>query len=231
MIRGRSKDAWSSPDLGAYFWVHSVLSTPVSQSDETLLAAWAKGDKKAGDQLFERVFPILLRFFRNKVSLAEAEDLVQRSLETLVQKHERFRGVSSFTTFVIGIARIELLRHLRARHKLQKREGAELEVSIADLDPSPSAVAAKASEEKLLLAALRAIPVELQLVLELHYWEEMTMAEIAEVIEVPVGTAKSRMRRAKEKLEAVMGAISADPSLRQSTVSGLDDWAKGLRRT
>ena len=92
-------------------------------------------------------------------------------------------------------------------------------------------MAAKASEEKLLLAALRAIPVELQLVLELHYWEEMTMAEIAEVIEVPVGTAKSRMRRAKEKLEAAMGAISADPSLRQSTVSGLDDWAKGLRRT
>jgi RNA polymerase sigma-70 factor (ECF subfamily) len=168
---------------------------------------WAAGDNRAGQALFSNIFPLLVRFFRNKVSGLECEDLVQKTMMALVEKHERFRGESSFRTFVLGMARIELLRFLRARHRKETRETDFEQVSVADLDPSPSEVTAQHQRERLLLEAFRAIPVELQLVLELHYWEDMTAAEIAQVIDKPVGTAKSRLRRAKERLEATLGAV------------------------
>ena len=65
--------------------------------------------------------------------------------------------------------------------------------------------------------------------LELYYWEEMTAVEIAEVVECPVGTAKSRLRRAKEQLEAALVEIAESPELARSTMSNLAHWAAGLR--
>ena len=141
----------------------------MSTSEIELLRAWASGDAKAGDRLFVSVFPLLVRFFRNKVPGPEMEGLVQKTMMALVEKHERFRGDSSFKTFVIGMGRIELLRHLRSRHRREQREVDLEAVSIADLDPSPSQVSAQRAEQRLLLEALRRIPVELQLVLELFY--------------------------------------------------------------
>lgn len=201
----------------------------MQDTEQGLLQAWAAGNNGAGEELFAQVFPILVRFFRNKVSLQETEDLVQKTLMALVEKHDRFRGDSSFKTFVIGMARIELLRFLRARHKREGRETDFEAVSIVDLDPSPSQVAAKHAEQQLLLLALRKIPVELQLVLELFYWEEMTAAEIAQVIDTPVGTAKSRLRRAKEKLDVALNELADSPGLMLSTMSDLDGWAARLR--
>jgi RNA polymerase sigma-70 factor (ECF subfamily) len=58
--------------------------------------------------------------------------------------------------------------------------------------------------------ALRRLPVELQVVVELHYWEEQSTAEMAEVLEVPQGTVKSRLRRAREQLEVDLGAAAAE---------------------
>lgn len=176
-----------------------VVSAQVPDAHKELLDAWAEGDRRAGDQLFRQVFPVLIRFFGNKVPAADTEDLVQHTLEALVEKRDRFRADSRFTTFAIGMARIELLRYLRQRHGSTQGKVVDFEArSVADLDPGPSQMAAVRDEHRLLLAALRRIPVELQIVLELHYWEELTTAEMAEVIDVPVGTIKSRLRRARE---------------------------------
>lgn len=181
----------------------------VNDLEHDLLRDWAAGDCQAGQALFAKIFPLLVRFFRNKLSALECEDLVQKTMMALVEKHDRFRGESSFRTFVLGMARIELLRYLRARHRREARETNFEEVSVADLDPSPSEVTAHHERQRLLLDAFRRIPIELQLVLELHYWEDMTAVEIAQVIGTPVGTAKSRLRRAKERLEATVSAAQA----------------------
>jgi DNA-directed RNA polymerase specialized sigma24 family protein len=76
---------------------------------------------------------------------------------------------------------------------------------------------------------LRTIPFELQVVLELHYWEQCPVAEIAEVLGVPEGTAKSRLRRGREQLRAAVERLAERPDLAQSTLHGLDTWAREVQ--
>ncbi len=83
--------------------------------------------------------------------------------------------------------------------------------------------------ERLFLAALRRIPVESQAVLELTYWEKMTAAEVAEVFDIAVGTAKSRLRRARQQLSAAASRIARAPELLESTMGGLERWVEQLR--
>ena len=75
----------------------------------------------------------------------------------------------------------------------------------------------------------RRLPLELQVVLELYFWEEMTAADIGRVIDKPEGTVRTRVRRAKQLLEEILPTLAASPQELKSTTSGLDDWAASLR--
>lgn len=197
------------------------------RSDEDLLSAWKAGDRRAGAELFERHYEAIARFFRNKVG-ADASDLIQRTFLALVESRERFRGDSSFRTFLFAVAHNVLGRHYRSK----RRDGDRLDfasVSVHDLGPTPTALLARRDEERVLLAALRRIPIELQVILELYFWEKMKAAEIAAILQVPEGTARTRIRRAKQLLEAQMHAIGTAPALIESTLSGLDHWAAAVR--
>ncbi len=194
--------------------------------DGHMLELWRAGDAEAGNRLFERHFDGIYRFFANKVG-EDATDLVQRTFLACIEGQHRFEGRSSFRTYLFAIARHELFGHWRRRRS--EEIDASL-TSIAALDDSPSRVLVKRFEERLLLEGLRSIPLDLQVVLELRYWEEMTMEEIAEVVGVPVGTAKSRMRRAREALASAMASLEEDPARVEATLQDLDGWARGVRR-
>ncbi len=86
---------------------------------------------------------------------------------------------------------------------------------------------AERDEQQVLLVALRKIPVEYQIVLELVYWEDMTAVEIAEALELPLGTAKTRIRRGRQLLEEALAEVGG--AALQSTLSDLDGWARSLR--
>ena len=194
-------------------------------SDYELLTAWASGDKRAGDTLFGRYFDNVYRFFRNKVG-DDAEDLIQKTFLGCVEASSRFRRDSSFRTFLFSIARNQLLRHFSA-----KTRDARLDFgvsSIHDMAPSPRAQIADKREQRLLLAALRRIPVDLQIVLELHYWEGLTGPALAEVLEIPEGTVRSRLRRAREILVKRMSELSDSEEVLRSTIDNLEQWAASL---
>ena len=87
-------------------------------------------------------------------------------------------------------------------------------------------VIARGQRDAALLAALRNLPLELQLVLELHYWEGMSTAELAEVLELAQGTVKTRLFRARAQLRERMGA---DPSPEVEATDDFDAWAQSLR--
>lgn len=195
--------------------------------DAALLLAWRDGDKAAGRELFSRYYDLVSRFFSNKVSTDRA-DLVQSTFMACLEKVDQLRKAESFRSFLFSIARFELLHHYRRKHKREVGFDSD-DVSICDLDPSPSAVVAKHQEQRLLLEALRHIPIDLQIVLELSYWEQMTTAEIATVLGIAPGTVKSRVRRAREKLDAALEQLATSPVLLQSTVANLENWAAGLR--
>lgn len=196
----------------------------MSATDDELFRAWQAGDRRAGEALFERHYDALDRFFLNKVG-DRAGDLVQRTFVACIEAASRFRGDASFRTFMFAIARNQLLKHLRDHGRERERLDPAV-TSICDLDPSPSVVAARREQERLLLAALRRLPIDEQIALELHYWEQLSATEIAAVLEIPVGTAKSRLRRARDRLEAALAG--PDPA-RAATLDDLERWAKELR--
>lgn len=197
---------------------------PVSCSDNELLERWRGGDRDAGNELFERHFDAIYRFFVHKVP-DDATDLVQRTFLACVEGRERFRGASSFRTYLFAIARHELLAHWRKR-----RPTADPAVSsVLDLSASPSTALALRAEHRLLLEALRSIPLELQIAIELHYWEELSAREIAEILELPEGTAKSRLRRAREALLERIAELEAGPGRFETTQLNLEVWAASLK--
>lgn len=194
-------------------------------TDSELLDAWRSGDRGAGDELFERHFESVARFFRNKVNQG-VEDLIQRTFLACIENRDKFRGESQFRTFILGIARHVLFRYYRDKRRDGKHFDA-LNTSVCDLEPSPSAIVAKHKDQERLLAALRRIPMDLQIALELHYWEGMTTAEIGEVLGIPHGTASSRVRRAKESLLRALGQTLGGAAV--PSEEDLDAWANGLR--
>jgi RNA polymerase sigma factor (sigma-70 family) len=205
-----------------------VRSVPVE--DAALFEAWRAGDKRAGKQLFERYYDPLYRFFRNKAG-AEAVDLVQKTLLGCLESLPRYRGEGSFRSWLFGVAYRQLHAHYRSQ--ISERARFDLDastVSVFDLDPTPSRVLAKHREQRLLLEALRRIPIELQVALELHYWEQLSDVEIARVLELPLGTAKSRIRRGRLLLAERLAEIATTPEELHGTLDNLDVWASQLRK-
>jgi RNA polymerase sigma-70 factor (ECF subfamily) len=195
--------------------------------DPELFAAWRDGDQHAGLQLFDRYYANVTRFFRSKVHDGWA-DLVQSTFLACVASKDRFRGEGGFRQYLFSIAYKQLISHYRRR----SRDQAKLEfteVSAVDLDPSPSAVAGTRAELKLMLQAMRRIPIDFQVILELHYWEHMSTQECALTLEIPQGTAKSRLRRARELVKQQMHEIAESPNLAKSTIDGFERWAEALR--
>lgn len=197
--------------------------------DFELLDAWRGGDLQAGSKLFDRHFESIHRFLRNKVG-DDTDEVMQRTLLACVETRDRFRGASTFRTYLFGVARLELLAHYRRKRKFNNELDIE-EKSFYDLDPSPSTVVARHKEQMLLHEALRRLPIDLQIALELHYWENMSATEVATVLEIPSGTVKSRLRRAKEMLREIMEAITISKTHLESTMGDLEGWAKSLGET
>lgn len=196
-------------------------------TDEDLLDAWRDGDQKAGQELLRRHFPALYRFFANKAQDA-CDDLIQKTMMAAVRSRDQFRGEASFRSYLFVLARNELYKNLRSRSRdrlVFDPEGS----SVWDGQRSPSTMAAKNQEERLLLDALRRIPVELQVALELHYWEDLSTAELARILEIPQGTVKSRLRRAREQLVVQLEALATDAVKLRSTVDNLEGWAQRIR--
>ncbi len=198
------------------------------RSDGELLTAWGAGDRGAGEELLARHFEAVVRFFHNKIE-RDHDDLIQKTFLGCLEGRAQYRGDGSFRAFLFGVAKNVLGKHLRQRY----HEPAALDlahVSVAELGHSPSLLVAEDQQQELMLHALRRIPIDHQIVLELHYWEGMTAAEIGEVLGVPLGTAKTRLRRAKQLLAAELSDLHAGVTGAEPTETRLDTWARGVRR-
>lgn len=197
-------------------------------TDGELLTRWRAGDSASGEALFERYYDSVERFFFNKVG-REIADLAQETFVRCIESREQIpQQEDRFRLYLFGIAYHVLNRHLRLRYR-----GGELldssEVSIRDIEPGPATLAGQRQNDRLLLEGLRSIPVDDQVILELHYWEELTTDDIAEVLAIPVGTARGRLQRAREKLTEQMTRLTESPWDLESTFAGVEDWAEALR--
>lgn len=203
--------------------------------DRDLLLAWRAGDAAAGQRLIERHLEPIHRFFSNKVP-GVTDDLVQKTFLACVEAVEAFEGRASFRSYLFGIARNVLYRHYRESWREYGRDQHHafdpLVVSVSTVavdERSPADRVTDREEQRLLLRALRSLPLELQTLLELAYWEGLADRELAEILEVPPGTIKSRLRKARTQLEQLMSTLTSSPSLLASSRHTLDAWAAGIR--
>ena len=196
-------------------------------TDATLLDAWRAGDAKAGGELFARHFESIFRFFRNKVA-GDIEDLVQQTFLACVEGRDRFRDDASFRTYLFSIARRRLHRSYRRAYRAARTIDFGVS-SVWDLAPSPSCVLVEHDEQRLLLEALRRIPVDHQIVLELYHWEGLSGPALATVLEIPEPTVRSRIRRGTAMLRRQMKEIASSRQVLESTLTNLDGWARSVR--
>jgi RNA polymerase sigma-70 factor (ECF subfamily) len=196
----------------------------MSETDLALLDAWRTGDSGAGEALFQRHFDSIYGFFETKCE-ADADELVQSTFLACVRARDQFRKESSFRTYLFTIARHELYRVLRGR----QRDGARLDFelsSIAELVSTPGTRIARNQEHRQLIDALRQLSVEQQTLLELHYWEDLDIAALAEVFDIPQPTIRTRLHRARKALRDKMAQVA--PQRVHDTLESMDEWARGL---
>lgn len=208
--------------------LRSFLVDLAAQSDLALLDAWRGGDRSAGSALFLRHYTLVNRFFRSKANAADVADLIQGTFVACIEGKDRYDGSGAFKSWLLGIAFRLLCRHYRGKQRLSARIDFA-SVSACDLAPSPSQVVAARQEQRLILAALRKIPLEHQALLELVFWEDFTAADAAAVLGLPLGTVKSRIRRAHALLREQLAAQAESPAVLETTLTRLDDWARDLR--
>lgn len=177
--------------------------------DVDLLDRWCAGDKVAGNELVKRHFESLYRFFEHKVDRrGDADELVQETLIKCVSSRDAFRRQSSFRTYLFTIARHALYGYWRQRAGRTAAVDFE-EVSIASLSTSVGTRLARQEDSQRLLTALRTLPADQQLVLELFYWEGLDGDQIAEVFAIAPATVRSRLFRARDALRAVIDERAA----------------------
>ena len=203
--------------------------TPLVVDEFALLRAWQKGDDDAGHQLLRRHVDTVYHFFLNKTGPAPAEELTQSTFETCVEKREQLNESGSIRAYLLAIARRKLLQH----RDEWRRRGSRYNHLTGTLEggaTSPSLAAARNEQQRLVLEGLQQLPLDFQIAVELHYWEDLSVVEIARVLDVAPGTVKSRLHRARHMLKETIENFGAAPEVRDATVKGLHTWISSLRR-
>jgi RNA polymerase sigma factor (sigma-70 family) len=183
----------------------SWITTKPLADDVRLIRRIACGDRQALAELYacyqRTLFAYLLQLTPD---YGLAEELLQDTLVAVWKSAHSFEGRSSVLTWLIGIARRQAYNTLR-QHKLPATDISELEeLPAPDPEPEASALASVARDE-LVQVFRRLAPVHRE-VLVLIFVQELSYQEAATVLEVPVGTVKSRLNHARRALRALLDA-------------------------
>jgi RNA polymerase sigma-70 factor (ECF subfamily) len=173
--------------------------------DLELVTRWQAGDASAFETLVRRherpVFRLALRMLGNR---EEAEDVAQEALLSLHRHGHRFRRESRFSTFVYRVTanaalnRRRTLGRSRARERLLAERESGFDPSPSPRNPGDALVGAEAQAR--VQEALQELSPDLRLAVVLFDIEGLPYGEIARVLEVPEGTVKSRIHRARNAL-------------------------------
>ncbi|MEM7157913.1 MAG: RNA polymerase sigma factor [Myxococcota bacterium] len=193
-----------------------------------LLRAWREGDGRAGSRLFELHFDSVHRFFYGKIEDAQVDELTQETFLAVVRHRDQLSLHRSVRAYLFAVARHKLYDALRKQGRASPDESVA-ERTLEDIGPTPTSLLAKQQQHRLLLHALRGLPIDLQILMELRHFEDLRGPELAEALDVPEGTVRSRLRRSHRLLRERLEALAASPEEVRSTLSDLEDWAKVVR--
>ena len=180
-----------------------------ASDDAQLLARIAGGDRLAMQALFARhrlrVFRFLLRFVRNE---ANAEDVLAEVFIDVWRQAGTFEGRSSVSTWLLSIARYKALSQVRQRKEAPLDE--EYAAGIADETDDPEVEMAKKDKSAALRACLEKLSADHREMIDLVYYHEKSVEDVARIVGIPPATVKTRLFYARQKLSEIMKRAGVD---------------------
>ena len=174
-----------------------------STSDEVLIGRIANGDRLAMQVLYARhhvrVYRFVLRFVRNE---AAAEDLISEVFLDVWRQAGRFEGRSTVSTWLLAIARFKALSALRRRPDEELDE--ETASAIEDPADDPGTALEKRDKSAIIRKCLMGLSAEHREVVDLVYYHEKSVEEVAEIVGIPENTVKTRMFYARKRLAELL---------------------------
>jgi RNA polymerase sigma-70 factor, ECF subfamily len=185
------------------------LSANPSASDEILIGRIAQGDRLAMQVLFARhqlrVYRFVLRLAGNRTL---AEDLVSEVFLDVWRQADRFEGRSAVSTWVLSIARFKALSAMRRRPEEELDD--ETAGTIEDSSDDPEVSVQKKDKGEVLRKCLQTLTAEHREVIDLVYYHEKSVEEVAAIVGIPEATVKTRMFYARKRLSELLKAAGID---------------------
>ena len=194
----------------------SGVAAKTQPNDEELIARFQSGDIYAYELLVRRYKEPLLNFiYRFVGDLAEAEDIVQDTFYRVYKNKHYYKKVAKFSTWIYTIAgnlaKTELRRRRRKRFfSIHKETPNEKELDLPDLKSDPEVEANTIVTEKIIQNAIGKLPQKFRQVIVLRDIQGFSYEEISSIIKVPLGTVKSRVNRARLRLQEDLGFLLKD---------------------
>lgn len=186
-----------------------LLATVVRASDEVLIQRFKNGDRSAFSELIDRhqgrVYGLCFRWLGNQQA---AEEVAQEVFVSLFRSLERFRGDSKFSTWLYRVTvnhckNHNMHRSRRGHGRHESLDSAPEDAAVRQL-PSPDrgadSQALKSDAEKMLQAGLSALEEEHRQIILMRDLEDLSYDEISGLLDLPKGTVKSRLHRARAEL-------------------------------
>jgi RNA polymerase sigma-70 factor (ECF subfamily) len=187
---------------------HQDRSAAPSSTDEALIARIADGDRLAMQVLFARhhvrVYRFVLRLVKNQ---ALAEDLISEVFLDVWRQAARFEARSAAGTWLLSIARFKALSELRRR---PDRALDEATLAVADPADDPEATIVKTDRNEALRRCLDLLSPDHREVIDLVYYHEMSVEQVAEIVGIPANTVKTRVFHARKRLAELLHAEGVD---------------------
>jgi RNA polymerase sigma-70 factor (ECF subfamily) len=176
-------------------------------SDEQLIARFQLGDVQAYDLLVRRYKDQLLNFvYRFVGNRTDAEDIVQETFLRVYKNKHMYKEIAKFSTWVYTIAgnlaKTELRR--RKRHKIfsvSNFVNEERDYDIPDREHSPEKKVDSTIQEDIIQKAIEKLPAKFREVIILRDIQGFAYEEISQILDIPLGTVKSRVNRGRLKLQ------------------------------
>jgi RNA polymerase sigma-70 factor (ECF subfamily) len=187
--------------------------------DAELVRRFLAGDAQAFTELVtrheRRVYALCLRVLGNA---EDAADATQDTLLSVVRKLEGFRGDAAFTTWLHRVAMNVCYDHLRrAQRRPVLHRVLDDELPPHEAGPPVPDHADAIADEHLVAAALAQVPEDFRIAIVLADMQDLPYEEIAKVLDLPLGTVKSRVHRGRLALARALGVSPGEPELAPRT--------------
>ena len=186
----------------------SEMNSPFKLTDEKLIARFQDGDINAYNELVDRYKDRLLNFvFRYFNNREQAEDVVQETLIKLYTHASYYKNIAKFSTWIYTIAKNNALTELRKNKRkrtdsLWTNEGKPIDIETKG-DSLEKTVHNEIAVEAL-NRYLDEIPENFRIAVVLRDFQELSYEEISKILEIPIGTIKSRINRGRIQLSEKM---------------------------